>query len=170
MPDQVLRTSRLTLEPIEVRHAAPLFEVLSAPEIYEHLDEAAPVDEAALEARYRFLESRQSPDGAQEWLNWALRLDATGAYVGYVQATVEDHAAEVAYVLGPAAWGQGLATEAVTVMCAHLALDHDVSRLTAHVEPGNRASRALLERLGFSFVRRTSDGDLLFARSLTRPA
>ena len=170
MPDEVLRTTRLTLEPIEARHAAPLFAVLSAPEIYEHLDEEAPVDVSALETRYRLLEARRSPDGAQEWLNWALHLDATRTYVGYVQATVEGNDAEVAYVLGPAAWGQGLATEAVTVMCAQLAVDHGVTRLTAHVEPGNRASRSLLERLGFSFVRRTSDGDLFFARSLNPPS
>ena len=169
MPDQVLRTARLSLEPLEVRHAALLLDVLSAPEIYEHLDEDPPADLAALEARYRRLETRRSPDGRQEWLNWAVRVEATGEHAGYVQATVEDGAAEVAYVLGPAWWGRGLATEAVTVMCAHLAVDHAVARLTAHVAPANRASRSLLERLGFSFVRRTADGDLLLARAVERP-
>ncbi len=169
MPDPVLRTTRLSLEPLEVRHAGPLFALLSAPEIYEHLDEDPPADVRALEDRYRRLESRRSPDGSQEWLNWALRVEETGEYAGYVQATVEAGSAEVAYVLGPAFWGQGLATEAVTVMCAHLAVDHGVTRLTAHVEPANRASRALLERLGFSFVRRTADGDLFLERSVERP-
>jgi len=169
VPDQVLRTARLTLEPLEARHAALLLDVLSAPEIYVHLDEEPPADLAALEARYRRLETRRSPDGRQEWLNWVVRVDGTGEHAGYVQATVEDGAAEVAYVLGPAWWGRGLATEAVTVMCAHLAVDHAVTRLTAHVAPGNRASRALLERLGFSFVRRTADGDLFLERSVERP-
>jgi ribosomal-protein-alanine N-acetyltransferase len=170
VPDQVLRTARLTLEPLEVRHAAPLLEVLSAPEIYLHLDEDPPADLAALEARYRLLETRSSPDGRQEWLNWVVRVHGSGQPIGYVQATVEEGTAEIAYVLAPSWWGRGLATEAVTVMCAHLAVDHAVTRLTAHVAPANRASRSLLERLGFSFVRRTADGDLFLERTVERPA
>jgi RimJ/RimL family protein N-acetyltransferase len=169
VPDQVLRTARLALEPLEARHAALLLDVLSAPEIYEHLDEDPPADLATLEERYRRLEARRSPDGSQAWLNWAVRVEGPGEYAGYVQATVEAGSAEVAYVLGPAWWGRGLATEAVTVMCAHLAVDHAVTRLTAHVAPGNRASRSLLERLGFSFVRRTTDGDLFLERTVERP-
>jgi RimJ/RimL family protein N-acetyltransferase len=169
VPDLVLRTARLSLEPLEVRHAEPLFAVLSAPEIYTHLDEDPPTDVRSLGERYRRLETRRSPDGDEEWLNWALRVEDSGQYAGYVQATVERGSAEVAYVLGPRWWGQGLATEAVTVMCAHLAVDHGVTRLTAHVEPANRASRAVLERLGFSFVRRTEDGDLLLDRTVERP-
>jgi len=158
----------MTLEPLTARHAARLFSVLSAPEIYEHLDEDPPTDVNALEDRYRRLERRASPDGTEGWLNWALRQTAKDAYLGYVQATVVDQDAEIAYVLNPSAWGQGYAAEAVTVMCAHLAVDHGVTRLTAHVAPGNTASRALLERLGFSFVRRTTEGDLLLDRRLTR--
>ena len=169
MPDQVLRTSRLTLEPLEAGHAVALFAVLAAPEVYEHLDEDPPSDVGALEERYRRLEARRSPDGRQTWLNWALRVDATGEYAGYVQATVEDGCAEVAYVLGPPWWGRGLATEAVTLMCAHLTVDHGVRLLRAHVDPGNRPSRSLLERLGFSFVRREPDGDLLLQRLVERP-
>jgi ribosomal-protein-alanine N-acetyltransferase len=167
--DRVLHSSRLRLEPLRARHAAPLLDVLAAPEIYEHLDEAPPADLEVLEDRYRRLETRRSPDGSQEWLNWAVQVEATGEYAGYVQATVEAGSAEVAYVLGPAWWGRGLATEAVTLMCAHLAVDHAVTRLTAHVAPGNRPSRSLLERLGFSFVGRTDDGDLSFERSVEPP-
>ena len=58
MPDQVLRTARLALEPLEAGHAALLLDVLSAPEIYEHLEMVADrLDDVANQVNGIVLES-----------------------------------------------------------------------------------------------------------------
>ena len=56
---------------------------------------------------------------------------------------------EIGYILHPDAWGQGLATEALTAVIDHVFATRDVETLTADVDPGNLASIRLLERLGF---------------------
>ncbi len=78
--------SALALEPQTATHAAEMFEVLGDPALCEYENEP-PASLAWLRARYERLESRHSPDGREEWLNWVVRLPGSGLG-GYVQATV----------------------------------------------------------------------------------
>src|SRR5512132_2186077 len=95
---RTIETDALTLEPQVVRHAGEMFAVLNDPAIYEY-ENAPPASLAALQARYAALESRRSPDGAEDWLNWVVRLPG-GAAIGYVQATVRSGGrAAIAYEL-----------------------------------------------------------------------
>jgi len=57
----------LILEPQGVEHAAEMFEVLTAPAIYE-FENSPPPSLAWLEARFKRLEAPASPDGTQQWL------------------------------------------------------------------------------------------------------
>jgi len=112
-------TAALTLEPQAQQHAAEMFVVLSDPAIYEYENEP-PASLEALRRRYAALEARRSPDGREQWLNWVIRLP-TGEPIGYVQATVyPDRRAAIAYELGSAWWGRGLARQAVEAMVAEL--------------------------------------------------
>jgi len=145
-----LRTLRLRLEPLEERHALVLFEGLRQPELYAYLDEPPPESVAALRERYRRLERRRSPDGLEAWLNWAIRLNATGRYVGYVQATARrDDSASIAYVLFRDDWGHGFAREAVGAVIEHLQRQRGTTRFLATVDARNLRSIALLEALSF---------------------
>ena len=146
---RTLETVVLTLEPQAERHAAEMFAVLSDPAIYEYENEP-PASLEALRQRYAALESRRSPDGREQWLNWVIRLP-TGEPIGYVQATVyPDRRAAIAYELGSAWWGRGLARRAVEAMVAELSAQHDARRLTAVLKQRNGRSLRLLERLGFT--------------------
>ena len=125
-----------------------MFAVLSDPAIYEYENEP-PASLEALRRRYAALESRRSPDGREQWLNWVIRLP-TGEPIGYVQATVyPDRRAAIAYELGSAWWGRGLARQAVEAMVAELVAQHGARRLTAVLKQRNVRSLRLLERLGF---------------------
>ena len=142
-------TAALTLEPQAQQHAAEMFVVLSDPAIYEYENEP-PASLEALRRRYAALESRCSPDGREQWLNWVIRLP-TGEPIGYVQATVyPDRRAAIAYELGSAWWGRGLARQAVEAMVAELVAQHGARRLTAVLKQRNVRSLRLLERLGFA--------------------
>lgn len=139
----------LALEPQTAAHAEPMFVVLNDPAIYAYENEPPPSVEW-LRERFARLESRRSADGAEQWLNWVIRLP-TSEVIGYVQATVyEDGRAAIAYELNSAYWGRGLARRAVEAMVGELAQHYRVQRLTAVLKRGNARSLRLLERLGFS--------------------
>jgi RimJ/RimL family protein N-acetyltransferase len=81
---------------------------------------------------------------------WAVELTATGALIGRAGLLhpFEWPSAEIAYTFARAAWGQGLATEAVLAIrdwaFAHLPDPHFVS----FISPDNAASRRLAARVG----------------------
>lgn len=146
---RTLQTARLTLEPLLAAHAPAMFDVLSDPAIYT-FENAPPPSLAWLQERYTKLESRRSADGTQAWLNWVLRL-RSGGLIGVVQATLgSDGRAFIAYELGSAHWGRGLASEAVAAMIDELAAHYRARLLVAVFKRANTRSRRLLKRLGFS--------------------
>jgi len=148
---RTIETAALRLEPQLTRHADEMFGVLSDPAIYEY-ENQAPASLDALRRRYAALESRRSPDGAEQWLNWVIRLPH-GEAIGYVQATVfPGGRAAIAYELGSAWWGRGLARRAVEAMVDELVAQHGVQRLSAVLKRANLRSRRLLERLGFELA------------------
>jgi [ribosomal protein S5]-alanine N-acetyltransferase len=135
-----------------VAHAEEMFVVLSDPAIYEHENEnenELPASVEWLRERFRKLESRCSSDGAEQWLNWVIRLPSA-ELIGYVQATVKPNAtAAIAYELNSKYWGQGLATEAVQAMIRELVVRYHVTGLSAVLKKTNHRSSRLLERIGF---------------------
>jgi RimJ/RimL family protein N-acetyltransferase len=56
---------------------------------------------------------------------------------------------EIGFILHPDHWGRGLAREAVGAVVDHVFAEFDLPAITADVDPRNRASLALLDRLGF---------------------
>lgn len=145
-----LSAAELVLEPLGERHAALMWPLLSDARLYVHLDESPPASLDALQQRYRRWEAhRVSPDGQERWLNWVMFVQ--GQAVGWLQATVQpDGAAWVAYVVGTAHQGQGLARRGVQRLLEHLRRDHGCTRALAQVEVANHPSIALLHALGFA--------------------
>jgi [ribosomal protein S5]-alanine N-acetyltransferase len=148
---RVIEAATLTLEPQTAAHAEEMFVVLSDPAIYEYENEP-PLSLEWLRARFTKLESRQSSDGQDQWLNWVIRLP-TAELVGYVQATVRPNGrAAIAYELSSAHWGRGLARQAVQAMVSELVEHYQVRSLFAVLKRENLRSLRLLERLGFSLA------------------
>ena len=117
-------TERLDLEPLAVTHAAELAPLLDDASLHEFTG-GAPLPAAALAARYARLAARRSPDGGQLWGNWVVRIRATGAAAGIMQATLPAGGpaagpAEVAWVVVRAAQGRGYAKEAARSLVAVL--------------------------------------------------
>ena len=147
----VVATADLLLEPQVAAHAEEMFAVLSDPAIYQYENDPPP-SVKWLRARFERLESRRSPNGQEQWLNWVIRLP-TSELVGYVQATVHSNSrAGIAYVLASSYWGRGIATHAVQAMIGELAERYHVRRLSAVFKQENQRSRRLLERLGFTLA------------------
>jgi len=146
---QALQAGALRLEPLVQAHAAALYPLLVNPRLYTYMDHGPPASEAALQAVYAQLEARHSPDGTEQWLNWAV-FDNRQQALGFVQATViSGHRAWVAYVLGHSHWGQGHGRAAVRAMVDHLRSAYRVQQCLACVERANIHSLNLLHHLGF---------------------
>jgi RimJ/RimL family protein N-acetyltransferase len=167
-----IAAGNVVLEPQVAAHAEEMFAVLSDPAIYEHENEP-PATVEWLRERFTRLESRESTDRTQIWLNWALRVPTAGL-IGYVQATVlPTGRAAIAYVLASKYWGRGLAREACQAMLAELAEHYRVVTVYAIFKRRNVRSARLLERLGFAPASAKSIGadlepdELLMLRELS---
>ena len=146
-----LTVGSLTLEPQIAAHAQEMFAVLSDPAIYEYENEP-PQSVAGLRERFADLETRLSPNGREQWLNWVIRLPDS-RLIGYVQATVHPGGrASIAYELNSAYWGRGLARQAVQAMVRELIEHYGVLRLSAVLKQANQRSFKLLQRLGFTLA------------------
>lgn len=148
---------RLTYARLGPEHAEALFPLFADPRVWRYIEgnDGATVDDL----RARYLRWQENPD----WINHAVLLDTTP--IGRVQATLHGDWAEIAYVIGVPHWGHGYGREATAWLIDQL----PVREVWAAIAPGNRASRRLLEALGFVEAEgRTLDsadpGDLLFRR------
>jgi enoyl-CoA hydratase/carnithine racemase/RimJ/RimL family protein N-acetyltransferase len=157
-----LESERLILEPLRVEHADELAPLLDDPALHEFIGGRPPSSDELWERIERQVRGR-SPDGRERWLNWTVRLRATGGAVGTAQATVRtDDAGEraaLAWVIGSAYQGQGLAKEAAGLMARWLR-DQGVERLTANIHPEHHASMAVARSLGLAPTVTVVDGEI----------
>ena len=168
---ETLTAPGLLLEPLTAAHAEAMFDVLSDPRLYRYLDYGPPPSREHLRAVYAGLETRLSPDGTQQWLNWIVR-EASGEVVGYVQATlVGSGNAWIAFLLAREHWGRGYARAATGAMLVHLEDAHRCTQFLATVEAANLRSVALLRTLSFRPAapaelrfRKLTPTELLFSR------
>lgn len=157
-----LITPRLRLEPLDERHAAPLFDGMREPAIYEWISLQPSNDLAHLQARWRRVGQRPLVGVEVLDFGWAVQRIADGAWIGKMDAevTAQCVATNVGYAFVPAYWRQGYATEAVTALSEHLRR-HGVVEQRATVTVGNDASCRVLERAGFVRERVIRDNDTL---------
>jgi RimJ/RimL family protein N-acetyltransferase len=96
------------------------------------------------------------------WGNWVMRLRATGAAAGIVQATLPAGGpaagpAEVAWVVVQAAQGRGYAKEAARGLVA--LLQEAGWTVVAHIHPGHLASQRVARAAGLSPTTAVRDGE-----------
>jgi RimJ/RimL family protein N-acetyltransferase len=147
-------SERLALLPLRVGYAEEMAGVLAPPELYTFTGGEPPT---AAELANRYERQVKGPDRPGEyWLNWVLRHDK--ALVGYVQATVTDDEAEIAWVIGTAWQGHGYAKEAAVALVSWLEA-HGVRRIVAHVHPEHGASAAVTAAAGLTRTEVLEDGE-----------
>jgi RimJ/RimL family protein N-acetyltransferase len=166
--ERVLETpsGRLRLEPMLPQHAPEMAEVLADPSLGEHVEGRPPSTEY-LAHRYEILSSRSSPNGRELWLNWVIRLVSEARAIGFVQATVGERAASLAWVVGVAWQGAGIATEAATAVIEVLEQEQGVSTFTASIAPDNQASKAVATKLGMNRSGAVHDGEEVWVLTLS---
>ncbi len=158
---ELIRTRRLTLEPLRVEHADEMTLVLADEDLYEFIGGRPPELE---ELRERYARQITGPaDGQQGWLNWIIRHRESGGVLGTVQATVHDDAgaptAEISWVVAVSHQHRGYAREAATGLVEWLR-GRDVRTFVAHIHPYHAGSIGVAEHLGMEPSDVTVDGEV----------
>lgn len=155
----MISTARLDLLPLQPDHAEEMAAVLSDPALHTFTG-GSPLSPEALAARYERL-AAGSPDPAVRWLNWVVRLRATGWLAGTVQTTitVADRTAEIAWVVGTPWQGRGIAREAARGLVTWLTTQ-PVRTVIAHIHAGHHASAAVATSAGLTATDEVHDGEV----------
>jgi RimJ/RimL family protein N-acetyltransferase len=163
---QVITTPRLELLPLAVEHAAEMAGVLSDPALHTFTG-GIPDTPQGLRSRYQRM-TAGSPDPAVSWLNWVIRLRDQACLTGTVQATISASVhgphAEIAWVVGTAWQGRGIATEAARGLVDWLG-QQPIQAVIAHIHPDHHASAAVAAAAGLAPTDERQDGEIRWRRS-----
>ncbi|TDD51548.1 N-acetyltransferase [Nonomuraea terrae] len=154
----IIETPLLTLVPLRPEHADEMAEVLSDPALHTFTG-GAPLTAPELRARYERLVA-----GPPGWRNWVIRVRAEDRLAGYVQATIDDRTAEVAWVVGTPWQGRGLATAAAKALVERL-MDEGIGTVVAHIHPSHAASAGVAAAAGLRRTDRWQDGEVRWERT-----
>jgi RimJ/RimL family protein N-acetyltransferase len=165
MNAEVIITGRLDLLPLRVEHAEEMAGVLADPALHTYIG-GRPDTLEALRARYELMTAGSS-DPAVSWLNWVIRLRDEACLTGYVQATVgpsgDGPVAEIAWVVGTAWQGRGIATEAAGALVGWLDQQR-VPTIIAHIHPDHGASAAVAAAVALTATDEWQDGEIRWRR------
>lgn len=162
VPQQVLQTDRLILEPLADAHLEHEVELDADPEVMRYLvDGRARTREEVVEAHGRRLATARTVDGMGFWAGFRRGGSAPGEFVGWwilEPPTREDQGpvegqGELGYRLARRWWRQGLASEGGRELLRHGFEDLRLERVFAETIAVNAGSRAVMETLGMQFVR-----------------
>jgi len=156
-------TARLLLEPLTVRHAAQMVQVLAAPQLYGFTG-GSPPTLPELTERYERLAAGPGRRG-EAWLNWVIRQREDQQLAGTVQATVTSEPAglraAIAWVVGTPWQGRGYATECAEALIGWLR-EHGVTTIVAAIHPDHAASAAVARRAGMTPTAERTDGEIIW--------
>lgn len=162
MPQPTLRTTRLTLEPVDEQALDELHRLWADPQVRRYLFDDQPVTRQLAAA---VLEDCLTGSAKGHGL-WLVRLSGAPLVVGCAGLLPTTVAAqfepqlrgllEPLAALHPSSWHQGYATEALAALRDYAFARLGVAELAAVHDVPNEASGRMLQRLGFTVLSRVA--------------
>lgn len=152
-----LVTERLDLRPPEIGDIRPMYDIVSHPETQRFL---GPPDD--FPAHFTRVQRNAGSWFLSGYGIFIVRERDSGTVIGNCGifhtwrglGEDMDNGPEAGWIIGVDHAGKGYAREAMEAVIAWFEETHGAQRITAMIEPGNAASFALAERLGFKEFRR----------------
>lgn len=144
----ILETERLRLAPLSAADSAQVFTLMRDAEVMAFWDMPESDDPDLIDS---IVEGQVAEMAEGAAVYWSMRALADDEFLGVCDLSQIDRRhkrAEVGFMLGRKAWGNGFALEAVQAVLAYAA-STGLRRLLARTHLGNRRSDELLEKLGF---------------------
>jgi RimJ/RimL family protein N-acetyltransferase len=165
VPQPILRTERITLVPLADEHLELEVELDSDPEVMRHLLGRASTREEVEASHARRLAAAQRVDGLGFWIGLV-----DDAFVGWwtlqpahgPDQPDDPGVADLGYRLMRRQWRKGLASEGARELVRYGFDEIGLDRIIAQTMAVNAGSRAVMERIGLSYMR-------TFATSFTEP-
>jgi len=168
-----LRTARLRLEPLTVAHSVGMYALWSREEVCRYSGPAVDADGLAIVLPApgpvesdRIIDFFVRRATAGLGFRWAMMTEPDGTFVGAVGFNHLGSCPELAYHLHPDAWGRGLMAEACGTAVAWVSDERGARTVQAFIDPANRASIALIQRLGFRATGEVEGGAVRYLRTL----
>lgn len=155
----------VSIIPQMASHAGDMYQLLRDANLYSFTDDHPPATAQALADRYERLETRRSPDGNQWWLNWVIKKAETDELIGYVQATVAEGVADIAWVVGVKYQSSGYATMATKLMVSQL-VSTGCQSFSCHIKPWHHASNRVAQKVGFTETDFMEDGEKVWRMNM----
>ncbi len=148
-PFPTLETPRLVLRELVPADIETIFQIQSNPEVVRYFGRPAHATIAETEKLVGLVfDAVRDTTG----IRWGLSLRDGGALagtVGFWRWNKQHRFAELGYEMAPPFWGRGLMVEALRPVLRYGFKQMDLHRAEAVIDPENKASRRVLEKLGF---------------------
>ncbi len=158
-----ISTEHLLLVPLRASDAEELAGLLEDPLVRDWLGAD---DVSGLRDRFSGWESRLSPDTTELWLNWIVRVGAARRAAAWVQATVRDETATVAYCVLQSERRARVATASLRAIVNWLHEQLGLVSFTADIDGANRASQRVAQSAGFTPTERRAGEEIVWALDL----
>jgi ribosomal-protein-alanine N-acetyltransferase len=147
-------TSRLILRAFTKEDVGPLHRILGEEDVLRYFPNTKPPSQDQV-GKLISAQLKHWTEHGYGW--WAVEPRRENELIGWsgLQFLPETKEVEVAYLLGKAFWGKGLATEAAQASLQFGFENFELESIVAIVHPENIASQRVIEKLGMSFVDRT---------------
>lgn len=150
-----ISTKRLILSHFKIEFAEEFTQALSHPEIFKYLPESVPSLDDIKKIIDWFIDRdiRNEKEGFVG-TNLAIREKAGNTIIGWCGIQPFEpipEKKEIFYGLSPDYWHKGYMTEAAKAVLKYGFENLNLNEIVAGVKPENRASIALLEKIGFIF-------------------
>lgn len=144
-----IETQTMLLRTIELADAPVLFSYWSDPMVARYMN-IKPFEK--LEQATEMIGLLNQLAQQEQAVRWAIvrkRDQLVMGSCGFNNWDKENRRAEIGYELGQHFWRQGIMTEVLSAMVAYGFAKMELNRIQALVEPANKASLQLLQKLGF---------------------
>lgn len=146
----VIETERLILRPLAIEDAEELLAIFSDPEVMKYWNTAP---WSSIEDALKFINESNEAMLRQESLTLGIHLKLTGDLIGKCMLfgyAKESKRAEIGFGLSRLHWGSGYVGEAGRALIEYGFNKLGLRRIEAEIDPENKSSAKVLERLGFT--------------------
>ncbi len=150
-PMEQMKTSRLTLRPLENGDAESIFAYASDPVVanFTTWDSHRDLDDTR-----DFIELAIRDHKGKDTLTWGIILKETGQLIGTIGLSglsFRHHSAELGYVIGRNHWRSGYVTEASKAVCTFGFRELNLNRIMARCHPENTGSERVMQKIGMTY-------------------
>jgi [ribosomal protein S5]-alanine N-acetyltransferase len=149
-PFPEIKTERLLLRRMTDADAPEIFFLRSDETVMKYIDREKP---KTIEEAVAFIQKVNTGIDNNECIMWAIALqdkpDTLIGNIGFWRVLNQHYRSEIGYMLHPGLWNKGIMKEALLAVTDYGFNQMKLHSIEAHINPGNAASGAVLEKAGF---------------------